>query len=305
MWVLCFVWETATIKLQIGFFDEYATWTLVLLLMFLFACLNPIAMFYRSTRIQILYTLGNILIAPFGLVRFRHFFLADVITSITTPLQETMIIYCYFAGPDQDWKNETKVNFNEECVGAHKLYTFLAFLPYWFRFCQCLRKYKDSEQKIHLVNAGKYFSDLCVPLAQLWVVKYDFDTAFWIWVAVHTIASSYSYAWDIYMDWGLLRSKELGTYGLRPKINYHAYFYYYAIVSDFILRFFWIVPIFRLGSPDSAFNTFQIMTFISIFLELFRRAQWSLIRVENEQNNNLEAYRTIPIIPPIVENEEN
>jgi len=45
------------------------------------------------------------------------------------------------------------------------------------------------------------------------------------------------------------------------------------------------------------------MTFITIMAECFRRAQWSLIRVENEQNNNFEAYRTIPIIPPIVENE--
>jgi len=58
------------------------------------------------------------------------------------------------------------------------------------------------------------------------------------------------------MDWGLCRTKEEGKYGLRDKINYHPYFYYYAIVSDFILRFFWIVPIWQLGQPDSPFNTF-------------------------------------------------
>jgi hypothetical protein len=46
------------------------------------------------------------------------------------------------------------------------------------------------------------------------------------------------------------------------------------------------------------------MTFITIMAECFRRAQWSLIRVENEQNNNFEQYRTIPIIPPIVENQD-
>jgi len=79
---------------------------------------------------------------------------------------------------------------------------------------------------------------------------------FWIWFAIHMWASSYSYAWDIYMDWGLLRSKEAGKYGLREKINYHPYFYYYAIVSDLILRFFWVVTIFPLGKPDSTFNTF-------------------------------------------------
>jgi hypothetical protein len=57
------------------------------------------------------------------------------------------------------------------------------------------------------------------------------------------IASSYSYAWDIYMDWGLLRSKNPKTYGLREKLNYPVWFYYYAIVSDFLLRFFWIVTL--------------------------------------------------------------
>ncbi len=157
---------------------------------------------------------------------------------------------------------------------------------------------------MHLVNAGKYFSDLLIPLTALWYVKYDYNAKFWLWFSVHMWASLYSYAWDIYMDWGLLRSSEEGTYGLRSKLHFHRYFYYYAIVSDFIMRMFWIVPIFQLGQPDSMFNNFQMMTMISIMVECLRRAQWSLIRVENEQVNNFEAYRTIPIIPPIVENED-
>jgi hypothetical protein len=145
---------------------------------------------------------------------------------------------------------------------------------------------------------------MCVPFVQLWYVKYEFDTAFWIWFGVHFWASAYSYAWDIYMDWGLLRSDKPGTYALRDKICYPVWFYYYAMVSDLILRYFWVITIFRLGNTDSPFNNFQIMTFITIMSEVFRRAQWSLIRVENEQNNNFEAYRTIPIIPPIVENDD-
>lgn len=42
------------------------------------------------------------------------------------------------------------------------------------------------------------------------------------------------------------------------------------------------------------------MVFIQVMAEAIRRGLWSLIRIENEQNNNLETYRTIPIIPPIV-----
>ena len=140
-WVFCFVWQIAKVKLEIGFFDDYATFTLICLLLFILYCINPFKLFYRSTRKQILFTLGHIVISPFGLVRFRHFFLADVLTSIITPLQQTMIIYCYFAGPEHNWKSSTKVNFNAECTGAEKLYTTIAFLPYWFRLAQCLRKY--------------------------------------------------------------------------------------------------------------------------------------------------------------------
>jgi hypothetical protein len=46
------------------------------------------------------------------------------------------------------------------------------------------------------------------------------------------------------------------------------------------------------------------LTAVSIYCEAFRRAQWALLRVENEQNNNLEQYRTIPLIPPIVNSKE-
>ena len=86
-------------------------------------------------------------------------------------------------------------------------------------------------------------------------------------------------------------------------MNYGQYFYYYAMVSDLLLRFTWLITIFPLGEPGSPFNNFKVMSFLIILGEVFRRAQWSLIRVENEQNNNFERYRTIPIIPPIIEDE--
>lgn len=44
-----------------------------------------------------------------------------------------MIIYCYFAGPEHNWKKSTKVNFTQECIGSHKIQTLIGFLPYWWR----------------------------------------------------------------------------------------------------------------------------------------------------------------------------
>lgn len=45
------------------------------------------------------------------------------------------------------------------------------------------------------------------------------------------------------MDWGLLRSKEPGKKYLRSKMLYPVWFYYYAVVSNFIMRFFWIIAL--------------------------------------------------------------
>jgi hypothetical protein len=90
MWTFCFVWQTVKVKIEVGFLDDYATFTLLCLILFLVTCINPFPYFYSSTRLEILIALGHILVSPFGLVRFRHFFLADVLTSIITPLQQTM-----------------------------------------------------------------------------------------------------------------------------------------------------------------------------------------------------------------------
>ena len=103
---------------------------------------------------------------------------------------------------------------------------------------------------------------------------------------MHFIATTYSYAWDIYMDWGLLRQNTPGhpKRFLRDKINYHPYFYYWSMFSDFVLRYWWIVPLFAYteGKKGGVFNSLEVMSGITIFAEAFRRAQWALIRVENE-----------------------
>lgn len=49
----------------------------------------------------------------------------------------------------------------------------------------------------------------------------------------------------------------------------------------------------------------EILTFLAMMAEAVRRTQWSLIRVENEFFNNFEAYRTIPIIPKLMDEVDN
>jgi len=227
----------------------------LLIISFMLICFMPLHCFYLRARKAIGMTLMHILIAPFGHVRFRHFFLADVMTSMTTPIQMTATIYCFFLSDQKNWKSGDKVDLKEECAAANIAAISLGFIPYWFRFMQCLRKYYDSNQKVHLINAGKYFSDLCVPFAGLWYVSQVYDKAFYIWLGIHTWATTYSYIWDIYMDWGLFRWFEPGpNMCLREKISYSPIFYYWAIVTDLLLRFSFVIGIWQYGASDSYFN---------------------------------------------------
>ena len=45
----------------------------------------------------------------------------------------------------------------------------------------------------------------------------------------------------------------------------------------------------------------EILAFVAILAEATRRAQWALIRVENEFHNNFENYRSIPTIPGLAD----
>ncbi len=120
------------------------------------------------------------------------------------------------------------------------------------------------------------------------------------YLVIQTFSTIYSYVWDIYMDWGLCRCTEPGKYGLRQVINYSPYFYYYAILSDFLLRFTWIVRALIDVNSYPWFSDVWHGTFIGA-LELFRRWQWALIRIENEQVHNLEKYRHVLDIPEVTD----
>ena len=219
-----------------------------------------------------------------------------------------MIILCFYE--NGHLATNESVAIKQECYSAYVVQVIIGVLPYWFRFAQCLRKFHETEQRVHLVNAGKYFACIAAQLSNVGLIealrqahhiKYQENIYLWMYLALNLIKATYCYAWDIIMDWGLLRQNQPGPNRfLRDKINYSPAFYYWAMASDFVLRYLFLVNLFFFGAEDSMFNRLSGMTSLMIFAEAFRRAQWALLRVENEQNNNLEAYRTIPIIPPIV-----
>ena len=112
------------------------------------------------------------------------------------------------------------------------------------------------------------------------------------------------------MDWGLLRGTKGGLQTfLRDRIKYPPYLYWFSAVTNLILRFAWISSMIskstwlQLFGPKygTIFNDYQLLFFIQAMGEAYRRAQWSLFRVENENINNYEKYRTIHEIPKLIE----
>ena len=94
----------------------------------------------------------------------------------------------------------------------------------------------------HLFNALKYFLSLLIPVISL---AYHYDPSyFYLFLLISGIGASYSFMWDIYMDWGLLRSWSPKHFGLRKKTLYARKAYYIAVVIDLFLRFAWLVSLY-------------------------------------------------------------
>ena len=88
----------------------------------------------------------------------------------------------------------------------------LACLPSWWRFLQCLRRYKDTSNAFpHLANAAKYATTF-FDIGTL-ALKYHFSTTlkytsgwenpfFYLWLIVKFLGTCNKYFWDIKMEWG-------------------------------------------------------------------------------------------------------
>jgi len=89
-------------------------------------------------------------------------------------------------------------------------FIIVAFLPYWWRFWQCIKKWYKSGNIWQLVNAGKYFSKFgpAITVKILHASKYiDYDAdknaPFYYFFIAEMIQTMFSLYWDYVWDWGL------------------------------------------------------------------------------------------------------
>ncbi|CAH8568074.1 unnamed protein product [Dicrocoelium dendriticum] len=258
---------------------------------------------------------GRIVSAPFYEVKFADFWLADQLNSMNFLFPEIAFFICFYTSQIA-WMDGMKYvpttsNFNLtvpscasninpviaescECSGImFGIEPILRVLPAWFRFAQCLRRYRDMKEKRlspHIINAGKYSTSFFLTASSVWFRLDPRTIALVFFLLTNILHSVYTYSWDIRMDWGLLECESPNRL-LREEMVYHRHTYYYAaIVENFILRFAWVI---RISLQETIVPPTEFIITISRCAEVIRRFIWNFFRLENEHLNNCGEFRAV------------
>ncbi|KAI8061568.1 EXS family-domain-containing protein, partial [Gongronella butleri] len=245
--------------------------------------LCPFNLFYFDARRWLGVALARIFLSYCFPVEFRDFFIADELNSLAYSFWTLSYFFCAYSW---HW-----TGLDDHCrFSTSWLTPLLASLPPWWRLLQCLRRYKDSNERVHLINGAKYTSSILSTLVS--GLKRINGGAWTVYLSIFMsiISSVYTATWDVKMDWGLVQPQSQYLF-LRDELVFHRWVYYLAVPINTFLRFSWALSFAGLNvHPD-------ILTFVLAVMEGMRRIQWNVFRLENEHLNNCGQCRAIKEIP--------
>ena len=281
VWFVLFTCFNVELKYDVTGMDV-SPFALANLLIFILLFIHPFKC-SRTGRYEIINVFSHLIISPFGPVEFRDFYLGDLVTSLRTPFTDMFHSWCFISLGFND-KGHT------ECWGQLAFIPILSGIPYLWRFLQCINRiYITQNKKQHSLNALKYLSGI------LKVAVGATSAPAWIKILITVVSTIYLGAWDIFMDWGL-RFRKNKHFMYRHRMHYPKKFYYIAALLNLILRFDFIFTMtFVLYGGDGI--GYEIIIGLAALGEIYRRAQWTLFRVENERMTNEEQYRDVDIVP--------
>lgn len=257
---------------------------------FLLLIFSPLNIFYRSSRLFFLKCMKHIILAPLYKVVMADFFLADQLTSQISALRHSEQVFCYYFGGHFLTKE------TDACGGPmyHQASYILSFLPYWWRLMQCMRRWIDESDRMHLANGGKYLSAMVAAGARL---TYTFNpTMGWLVATVISscIATVYQIYWDIVVDWGLLQPNSRNPWLRDQLMLKNRSIYFLSIAINVLLRVSWLQSVihYHFGASNH-----ELTEFLFAVLEVFRRGHWNFYRLENEHLNNVGKYRAVKTVP--------
>ncbi|CAM6021947.1 unnamed protein product [Sphagnum balticum] len=261
-------------------------------LVFLVMLLIPVNIFYKSSRYFFLRCFRRIVFAPFYKVVLSDFFLGDQLTSQVASFRNFEFMLCYYSGGYFHHRDDSACSDN--MTFKLLMYVF-SLLPYWWRFLQCLRRWRDEGDKLQLYNSGKYMSAMVAVVLRLAYVSHSSIALLVLFVLSSCFATLYQVYWDVVVDWGLLQQNSKNP-GLRDNlILKRKYLYHISMWLNALLRLAWISSI----QPLNGIPGFSQPAWSVIFaaLEVIRRGQWNFYRLENEHLNNVGKYRAVKTVP--------
>lgn len=261
-------------------------------LYFLIKLLVPLRPFsYWPSRRAYLETLYQVVISPWGRLRFRDIFLANWLTSMPRiGVDVYAASFIYLTAFFLDGKTRA-ARCNDIGLFVAPL---LCALPLWFRIAQSFRKMSEDERQrtqhltcavIHLLALLVVLMDSFLPpFESLFATGHPFRVL-WVILVVTTALSFFLY--DVRVDWGLFTFEDPERPLLRGALVFphRTAVYYSAMAADFVLRFVWVISI--LPFPIQSIPALQdlprlLVTPFLVVLELIRRAIWSVFTVEYE-----------------------
>ncbi|THH12162.1 hypothetical protein EW145_g196 [Phellinidium pouzarii] len=264
------------------------TWPLIWLAFALVILFNPLPLLFPNSRLWFTRKVGKLLISGTMPVEFTDFWLGDQFCSLMFTLSN---IYFFGCAYEQKWHNVWTTCNQSKHWGIPFA---LGILPLVVRAVQSVKRYIDSRLYTHLINGGKYCSSI-IYYAFYYVWRHHntgHDYTLVLFCIFATIASIYTCAWDLSMDWSLFKRPAQHRF-LRKDIVYSSnYFVYYiAIILNIIIRFIWIFYVIDIDV------NIQMRTCIVAMLEMLRRWQWNFFRLENEHIGNTDQYRVTREVP--------
>lgn len=248
---------------------------------------------------DLLLCIGSVFSAPFVPVTFASNLVGDILTSFTRPLTDLIYSSCYYSRIAYEPSRLLEGHVHHVVRLCHEINrryicSVILSLPYVFRLLQCLRRfYDDRTARQHLANAGKYSCSILVTAITLLAPNSA------IWVACYTVATIYACVWDFKMDWGLSLSWQEHTL-TRSRLMYPPAIYRAFAALNVIGRSTWAFSTLVPSATVYLDVRMEIVNFVMSAFEIYRRAQWAILRIEHEHLTNSSKYRTLCWVPPLL-----
>ena len=243
---------------------------LAMMITFALFLFNPFRVLKYEARRWLIKIVVRILLAPIPLVVFADFWvspsqppslalsdrittndlpafpqLADQFNSLAPAIKDFHYFVCFYSSNQSTVDNKWEVGRDTDiCTESSRWLPYLLIsIPAYWRWSQCLRRYRDTRDKFpHLVNAGKYSTSMMTNLASFVYHVVEVEVMFYVWLALKLLSTFYSIFWDLKMDFGFFAVKEGANKYLREELVYPSRKIYYGIIiEDILLRLVWIV----------------------------------------------------------------